>query len=601
MGESVRESRSSPFAVIRKSRTAWGRFAPMIAGAEWKIVVLAFGSVAAGLSEAALLALVVAVAGALSQGQNQVDVDLGFVSAETSMSAMLTVCLILAVARGALQVFLAYPPAAISARAMARLRRLLFDVYTNASWATKAAQRDGYFQSLMNAHVTNACQAILLLGTGFTAAAMFLTLVVSAFVLSVTTAVILIAFSLMLFVGLRPLARRLRRHAGALSAETVEYSKGVQEVVLMAEETEVFGVSDSYRGSFYRLVEEVRLPLLRTRFLSRAVPALYQSVAFVTLVIALIGVSFVDTNEIVTLGAVVMILVRSLTYGQQLQAALSRLDEVIPFIHRLFDAVDDYAAGARHDGGEPLARITELSMHDVRFGYPGGPDVLHDVTFTVARGEAIGMAGPSGAGKSSIVQLLLRLRTATVGEVRVNGEDVRAFRREDWQRQVAYVPQSPQIIWGTVADNIRFYRDDLTPDDIELAARRANIHDEIQSWPHGYGTIVGQRAAGVSGGQRQRLCMARALAGDPEVLILDEATSALDVKSESLIQETLTGLKGEITLFVVGHRLSTLSFCDRIMVVVDGRLDGFAEPEVLLAESDFYREVDEISKRQTSV
>src|SRR5690606_37141626 len=127
--------------------------------------------------------------------------------------------------------------------------------------------------------------------------------------------------------------------------------------------------------------------------------------------------------------------------------------------------------------------------------------------------------------------------------------------------------------------------------------RRANIHDEILSWPKGYQSIVSQRAAAVSGGQRQRICVARAIAGRPDILILDEATSALDVRSESLIQETLSLLKGEITLFVVGHRLTTLAFCDRIMVLVGGRVDAFASPTELISQSAFYREVDKISRR----
>src|SRR5699024_8830697 len=113
-----------------------------------------------------------------------------------------------------------------------------------------------------------------------------------------------------------------------------------------------------------------------------------------------------------------------------------------------------------------------------------------------------------------------------------------------------------QVVWGTVADNIRFFRPWLTAQDVEDAARRANIHQEILSWPRGYETVVGQRAAAVSGGQRQRLCLARALAGRPEVLILDEATSALDVRSESLVNDSLQQLRGRMTLFVVSHRPS---------------------------------------------
>src|SRR5690606_26612575 len=128
----------------------------------------------------------------------------------------------------------------------------------------------------------------------------------------------------------------------------------------------------------------------------------------------------------------------------------------------------------------------------------------------------------------------------------------------------------------------------------------ANIHEEILSWPQGYRTVVGQRAAAVSGGQRQRLCLARALAGDPEVLILDEATSALDVRSESLVNDSLQQLHGRMTLFLVSHRPSALAMCDRVMVLVDGRLQTMDTPAALASSSAFYREVTDLAAGDSS-
>jgi ABC-type multidrug transport system fused ATPase/permease subunit len=162
------------------------------------------------------------------------------------------------------------------------------------------------------------------------------------------------------------------------------------------------------------------------------------------------------------------------------------------------------------------------------------------------------------------------------------------------------VPQSPQLIWGTVAENIRFFRPEISDAEVEQAARRAHIHDEILSWPEGYRTVVGPRASAVSGGQRQRVCLARALAGNPDVLILDEPTSALDVRSEQAVQESLAEVKEDVLLFLVAHRLSTLSICDRVMVIVDGRLQAIDEPGALLERNDFFREVSDITFRQAA-
>jgi ABC-type multidrug transport system fused ATPase/permease subunit len=563
------------------------------------MVLLVVGSVIAGFAEAALLGLVAAIAGAMSQGQAEVAVHVGPLAVRGSTGVVLGAAAALALARGALQLLLAYLPASMSARAVANLRRRLFDAFTASAWPVKAAERDGHFQSLMSTHINSASQAIINLGTGLSVLLVFASLLVSAFALSLPAAVVLSVASVGLFLGLRPLARRLRRQAAALSAENIEYSKAVQEVVLMAEETEVFGATRTYQDGFYTLIDAVRQPMLRTRFLSSAVPTLYQSLALLLLVVALGVVSLLGTDRIATLGGVVLILVRALTYGQQIQTAMTNLDERIPFMHRLADAIENYRAHPRQDGEEPLPVIEWFGLREVRYAYPGGREVLRGVSFMVARGEAIGIVGPSGAGKSSLVQLLLRLRDPVHGSVQVNGRDVREFRRADWQRRVAYVPQTPQLIWGTVADNIRYYRPHLSDAEVEAAARRARIHDEIMSWPDGYDTVVGQRAAAVSGGQRQRICLARALADRPEVLILDEPTSALDVRSEALVHESLSRLKGEMLVFLVAHRLTTLAFCDRVMVVVDGQIEDFGAPDHLLATNGFFREITEITRSQS--
>jgi ABC-type multidrug transport system fused ATPase/permease subunit len=587
--------------VAGRTRAAWRRVSPFFGASRAKIIGLAAAAVAAGLVEAALLALVASAAGALSIGESRVDADLGPLSINTELRVLLGVGIGLAVVRGALHLLLAYLPANMSAIANANLRKSLFDAFANTSWSVQASERDGHFQSLMGLHVGSVSRAIITLGTAISSSLMFLTMLASAFILSVTTAVVIIVTSAGLFILLRPLSRRLRGYAKQLSHESVEYAKGMQEVVLMAEEMQVFGASDPYRETMYRLIDRVRLPLLRTRFLSRAIPALYQSVAFLLLILALGVVSLTGANGIAALGAVVLILIRSLTYGQQIQTAVTKMDELLPFMHRLRDAIDHYRANPQQDGDSSMPTVLRLGMDDVHFSYVPGVEVLAGITFEARMGEAIGIVGPSGAGKSSLVQLLLRLRDPGSGSVHVNGQDARSLRRAEWQQQVAYVPQTSQLIWGTIADNIRFYRPHLSDDDVETAARRAQIHDEVMSWPKGYQTNIGQRASAVSGGQRQRLCLARALAGKPDVLVLDEPTSALDVKSEMLIQETLQKLKGDVILFLVAHRLSTLSVCNRVMVIVGGKLQAIDKPTELLAKNDFYREVTEITRQQSVV
>ena len=150
------------------------------------------------------------------------------------------------------------------------------------------------------------------------------------------------------------------------------------------------------------------------------------------------------------------------------------------------------------------------------------------------------------------------------------------------------MPQAPKLLHATVADNVRFFRD---YDDaaVERACRLARIHDEIMEWPKGYQTMVGPRADAVSGGQQQRICLARALIANPSLLVLDEPTSALDPRSEALIQESLESMRSQLTLFIIAHRMSTLTICDRVMVVLNGTLDAFDTLQELTASNEYYR------------
>ena len=164
------------------------------------------------------------------------------------------------------------------------------------------------------------------------------------------------------------------------------------------------------------------------------------------------------------------------------------------------------------------------------------------------------------------------------------------IKRSQWSWKVTFVPQQAHLIGGTVSENIRFLRDDVSQQDIEDAAKLAHLHEDIMGWEDGYEREVGEQGGRLSGGQQQRLIIARALVENPELLILDEPTSALDVRSESLIRETLDDLRETTTIIIIAHRLSTLGSCDRVMVIQDGELKAFDTPERLEQSSAFYRE-----------
>jgi ATP-binding cassette, subfamily B, bacterial len=569
-------------------RTSWQFIRPFLGGSPWAVFLLALVGILTGLSEAAILGLVAHIATVLAAGEPLAATHLGPITLSAPIPTLLLVAFGLAILRLGLQVVAAYLPARLTADVLADLRDEAYAAFLEADWDTKASDKDGHLQELMTSHLTKAAMAVITLSNGLGAFITLLTLLASAFLVSWATAGLIVVAAIGLFGVLRPLATLNRRQSKQHSAANLDLAGSISETVWMAEETHVFGAAPRYRERMTSFNEAVRSWHFRTKLLGQLAGRVYQSLAIVLIVLGLGGLYLVGGEQFTALGAVVLMLIRALSYGQQAQTAYQMMNDLLPYMTRIRRHIDRYAGRKLHSGDEPLRTIDSVELRSVWFAYRSDRWVLRDVSFTVRRGDVIGIVGPSGAGKSTLVQLLLRLRRPERGGFLVNGRNAYDYRIDDWRRKVAYVPQEPRVLTDTVAENIRFFRDDVSDEDVERAARRAHVHDDILTWPDGYDTLIGQRADAVSGGQRQRLCLARALAGQPDLLVLDEPTSALDVRSERLIQESLEELRGRMTLFIVAHRLSTLDSCDRLLVLEDGVLEANAEPETLRTAENFY-------------
>lgn len=232
----------------------------------------------------------------------------------------------------------------------------------------------------------------------------------------------------------------------------------------------------------------------------------------------------------------------------------------------LFAATDAGAVAPQLPRPDPLPMSGSIKLEHVSYGYPGTQHLaLSDVSLEIPARSCVGVYGPSGAGKSTFVDLLLGLLEPSAGRIVIDGKPLDASRIRAWQRNVGYVPQTIFLIDGTIAENIAFGDPDLRSlENLQSASRLAHIADFIERQPQGYGTVVGERGVRMSGGQRQRLAIARALYANPEVIVFDEATSALDSESEAAIVEAVQSLSHSKTTIIVAHRRSTLKYCDRI-------------------------------------
>ncbi len=258
------------------------------------------------------------------------------------------------------------------------------------------------------------------------------------------------------------------------------------------------------------------------------------------------------------------------------------------------DPVDGEAPGggaAPVDGdGEDDPTLRAAVEGDARHA-GAGREVLHGITATIEPGQLVALVGPSGSGKTTLSLLIPRLYDVTRGAVRVDGHDVRDVTQESLRAAIGVVTQDPHLFHDTVANNLRYARPDATDAEIEAAARAAQIHDVIAALPDGYDTVVGERGYRLSGGEKQRLAIARMLLKDPAIVILDEATSQLDSENEAAIQRALAEALAGRTSIVIAHRLSTITSADQILVVDDGRLVERGRHADLLAAGGLYADL----------
>ncbi len=241
---------------------------------------------------------------------------------------------------------------------------------------------------------------------------------------------------------------------------------------------------------------------------------------------------------------------------------------------------------------DPAGPGGQVEFRNVSFQYrPGSKPVLEEVSFIAKPGERVAILGTTGAGKTTLVNLISRFYDVSEGSLLVDGVDVRDLELMTLRQKIGLVSQESILFSGTIAENIRWGREEATADEVIAAAKAAQAHDFIMSFPLGYDTILGQRGVNLSGGQKQRLAIARALLKKPQILILDDSTSAVDLGTEARIQEALRGRPQKQTTFIIAQRISSVLEADKIIVLEEGRISAMGSHPELLEESPAYREI----------
>ncbi len=540
-----------------------------------------------GALEAAFLVAVARVGIAIAYGSSRVTI---FNSVEMSVHQPLLLSMLFIVVRLVAALLGVRVSMGLTYRISVGLRTRLSHSFLRSSWAIQQAQPAGILQQLV---VTFPNQGSILvtqlansMGSALTLAAM---LAISLSIDPAATLVVLVVL-VVLATLLRPLRGRVNRRSNDSIDPQVSFSNGVAQVGTLGLEIQAFGVQQQSEKYLDELIEADAVAQRRVGLIAYSVSPVYVSLAYGAVLVALAIVASLNTENISSSGAVMLIMLRTLSYGQALQQGSVALAQILPFLNLMESTISEYEKNQATSGSQYLHRIDSIHVEDISFSYVENRPALRDISFTLEKGQSYGIIGPSGSGKSTLVQLLLGIRDPQSGVISVNGTDLRDIDRSSWSSIVAFVPQDATLITGTVAENILFFRSGISEEQMIEAARAAYVLDDIHKLPQGFNTNLGERAQQLSGGQRQRLSIARALAGNPELLILDEPTSALDMRSESVIRDTIASLNGKVTVVVIAHRMSTLNVCSKLMVIQDGQLKAFATPVELSNNNDFYME-----------
>lgn len=367
-----------------------------------------------------------------------------------------------------------------------------------------------------------------------------------------------------------------------------EVFRHMQQGLGAVKEIKIMGREQQFLDAHQKHLE-LRMEMDRRYTTMQSIPRLsFESLAMVGLgavVVVMVASSKPLTDIMPTLGLFAATAFRVIPSIGRMLASIQTISYSTPIAATIFRDVglaEEYVESVREDRNFQ----SYLEFRRVNFGYAGSKfSVLKEVSFFINRGEAVGIVGSSGAGKSTLIDIVLGLLTPTSGKVFVDGQDMTVCRRW-WQDQIGYVPQDIYLIDDTLRNNIAFGIPEIEIDEVAVqqAVDAAQLNVFVDSLPAGLGTVVGERGVRLSGGQCQRIGIARALYHNPSVLVLDEATSALDSETEAGVMEAVRKLFGEKTVLIIAHRTSTVAHCDRIFRFHDGELVDSGDPSKMLNE-----------------
>ena len=378
---------------------------------------------------------------------------------------------------------------------------------------------------------------------------------------------------------------RVRRTATVLRRKATAWVARAEERLGATQVVQAFQAEAAETSAFEVQCAAARSAELRSVAVQAWLTLLVETVSAVGGLLILAVGAYEMYGERLTVGALIAFLgsVGSLYSPiSSLAKTSARFQNAAAGAQRVVELLDTPSLVVERSHAKALADIRgSLEFSNVRFAYPGGPEVLHGISFRIEPGETVAIVGSNGSGKSTIVQLALRLYDPSEGIVSIDGTDLREVTLASLRQAISVVFQEPNVFRGTIGENIRYGKPDASDESVAAIAQAAHVHAFVSGLPRGYSTPIGSRGSWISGGERQRVALARAFLRDAPILLLDEATESVDSEADQLIGEALERFGGKRTMLIVSHRLSTILRANRVLVLVEGRVAETGSPAIL--------------------
>lgn len=527
---------------------------------------------------------------------NWIEKIFGYLNIEPSLGILMTIFISLFMVSAALDFLFGYIDNKISVTYERKLMSSLYKRMLYASWPFLLKQKIGHLEHIMMVGVPNQTKLIkkvFVIIETLTGFSMYFLIAykISPFVTIITTSI-----GGLLIILFKPLISRSKIYM----VERAQVGKGIahdiNENVTGLKTIKIMGIEDEV-GEQASIFFKKLMDLAVKQFIVGKIANVFWkpfTLIFVSIVFVITYTYNRETFDLAAFVAVIYLIQRIFMHISGIYGVITTINMSLPYAQMVAHLQREAYQNQEKDAGRGEVSFSqELEFREVKFSYKSEIPVLSNVSFRVRKGEMIGIIGRSGMGKTTICDLFLRLFEPDEGGIFVDGGDIREFRIDDWRNSIGYVSQDIFLKNSTIENNIKFFDESVTDEQMIEAAKIANIYDFVQGLPKGFKTGVGERGTLLSGGQRQRIILARVLVRKPKILLLDEATSALDNESEALVQDAIEKLKqmGNMTIIAIAHRLTTVMRSNRLLVLDDGRIVEEGSPDELLKdkESQFYK------------